>query len=99
MISSKKQKLVASSFAAFTLFVAALATPALAQNNDWRHSRHTGRWHGAAVAGSEYGHAGYYAWPYWPGQDRPDEGPGFYNGYGYNSHNSCFPGETMYDGC
>ena len=87
MIGPRKRHLIASSLAAFTLFIAALATPALAQNNDWRYGHQA------------YGHAGYYPWPYRPGQDRPDEGPGFYNGHGYNSHGSCFPGETMYYGC
>lgn len=97
-MSSRKRQFIAASLAASTLFVAALATPALAQNNDWRHGHSGARWHGAAGGGPGYGYAG-YSWPYRPGQDRVDEGPGFYNGYGYNSHNSCFSGESMYDGC
>jgi hypothetical protein len=78
------RKLALAAFCA----VAALATPAVAQNNEWRRGH----------SGPGYGHAD-YAWPYRPGQDRVDEGPGFYQGYGYNSHNSCFSGESMYDGC
>jgi hypothetical protein len=79
------------------LALAAALAPAAAQS-DTQHQRH-GRWHGAASAGSAYGHARYRSWPYKPGQNRVDEGPGFYQGYGANSHNVCFPGESMYDGC
>jgi hypothetical protein len=63
------------------------------------HRQHHGRWHGAANAGTAYGNARYQSWPYAPGQDRIDEGHGFYEGYGFNSNNSCYPGESMYDGC
>jgi hypothetical protein len=97
MIRARKRQLIAS-LAASTVFVAVLGTPVLAQNNDWRHGHNGARWRGAAGVGPGYGPAG-YPWPYRQGQDRVDEGPGFYNGYGYNSHNSCYPGETMYDGC
>jgi hypothetical protein len=96
MITSLKRQLNAS-LAASALFAAALASPSLAQNSDWRHGHSGGHLHGAAGAGSAYGH--YHPWPYQPGQDRVDEGPGFYQGYGYNSHNSCYSGESMYDGC
>jgi hypothetical protein len=98
MITSLKLQLIAS-LAASALFAAALASPSLAQNNDWRHGHSGGHWHGAAGAGSAYGHARYHRWPYRPGRDRVDEGPGFYQGYGHNLNNSCYPGESMYDGC
>jgi hypothetical protein len=98
MITSLKRQPIAS-LAASALFAAALANPSLAQNNDWRHSRSGGHLRGAAGAESAYGHARYHPWPYQPWQDRVDEGPGFYQGYGYNSNNSCYPGESMYNGC
>jgi hypothetical protein len=96
MVSYSRRKSLGS-LAAFALVAAAFATPASAATDTWRHG--SGRWHGATNAGSAYGHAHYQRWPYRPGQDRVDEGPGFYQGYGSNSRNVCYPGESMYDGC
>lgn len=96
MISSLKSASIAS-LTALVLSAAALATSASAATETQRHSH--GRWHGAVSAGSTYHHAHYQHWHYRPGQDRVDEGPGFYQGYGSNSRNVCFPGESMYDGC
>lgn len=84
------KRIAATSLAALALSTVALATPASSANENSRH----GRWHGAAGGGSSYRHAHYK-----PGQDRVDQGPGYYQGYGKNSRNVCFPGESMYDGC
>jgi hypothetical protein len=88
-----------ASLAALILSATVFAAPTFAATDTWRHPHRSGRWHGAAGVGTAYGHTRYQPWPYRPGQDRVDEGPGFYEGYGFNSHNTCFPGESMYDGC
>jgi hypothetical protein len=97
MLAFVKPLLIAA--VAGSTLLAAVAGPASAQTSDWRYNHHAGRWHGSAAAGSAYGHAHYRDWPYAPGQDRVDDGPGHYEGYGFNSHNTCYLGETMYNGC
>jgi opacity protein-like surface antigen len=93
IVMKRMSAVVALSFLALSTALA----PAAAQSDT--HRQHHGRWHGAASAGTAYGNARYQPWPYAPGQDRIDEGHGFYEGYGFNSNNACYPGESMYDGC
>ena len=84
-ISVKRTAL--ASLAALTLSAAALATPAAAAGN-WRD--HYGHWretHWRGGWGCEG--AGCYRYGYGP----------FYRGYGNNSNNWCYSGESMYDGC
>jgi hypothetical protein len=79
--------------AALLLSVLAIVAPASAETSAWR-SAHHGRHEHSAPTGRE-GPATTYRLP-----DRGFnyEGP-VYRGYGYNSNNWCYLGESMYDGC
>jgi hypothetical protein len=85
MIASLK-RMAAVLPAALTLSAAALATPA---SSAWRDHhgayRHADHWR----AGWGCEGAGCYRYGYGP----------FYRGYGHNSNNWCYSGESMYDGC
>lgn len=71
--------------ASLAVLALSLATPASAAGA-WRDHWRAGHWHarGWSCAG-----AGCYTYGYGP----------FYRGYGYNSNNWCYEGESMYDGC
>lgn len=88
MITSLKRITVAA-LAALTLSAAALATPASAASSASR-DHHAGYRHGDHWRGG-WGceGAGCYSYGYGP----------FYRGYGHNSNNWCYSGESMYDGC
>lgn len=69
-----------------TLSALALTAPASAANSVWRDQyghRHGVHWRGGCEG------AGCYRYGYGP----------FYRGYGHNSNNWCYSGESMYDGC
>ena len=85
---------VLASIKVLALSAVALTTPALSANETSRHGHSAGRSHEAAARTSApFRHARY------PSGAGTAEGPGFYQGYGHNSNNWCFPGESMYDGC
>jgi hypothetical protein len=74
-----------ASLTALTLCALALATPASAAASTWRdhYGHHHAHWRGGCEG------AGCYRYGYGP----------FYRGYGHNSNNWCYSGESMYDGC
>lgn len=73
------------------LSAVASATPAPAANSAWRSHHYSDHWRGGRWRSGFWGcaGAGCYAYGYGP----------FYRGYGYNSNNWCYTGESMYDGC
>ncbi|HLH48209.1 MAG TPA: hypothetical protein VKV96_02610 [Roseiarcus sp.] len=89
MITCFKRTAVALLAAALAFPWVALATPASAASRTWRDHHHVHWRGGRPFGGWGCAGAGCYAYGYGP----------FYRGYGYNSNNWCYEGESMYDGC